>query len=138
MKIIVTGFEPFDGGAINPSWEAVTAVQAPEGAELLKLQLPVVYGKAADILKMTMKKELPDAVVCVGLAEGRPDVTPERVAVNCRDETIPDNDGFFPHDDPIDPDGEPAYFTRLPIHKITEEILKAGLPVKIVLHGASL
>ena len=131
MKIIVTGFEPFDGGAINPSWEAVTAVQAPEGAELLKLQLPVVYGKAADILKKTMKKELPDAVVCVGLAEGRPDVTPERVAVNCRDETIPDNDGFFPHDEPIDPDGQPAYFTRLPIHAITEEIRKTGLSAKI-------
>ena len=60
MKIIVTGFEPFDGGAINPSWEAVTALQTPEGTELLKLQLPVVYGKAADILKMTMKKELPE------------------------------------------------------------------------------
>ena len=131
MKILVTGFEPFDGGKINPSWEAVSALKAPEGTELLKLQLPVVYGKAAAILKETMKKELPDAVICVGLAEGRPEITPERVAVNCRDETIPDNDGFFPHDEPVDPAGEPAYFTRLPIHQITEKIRKAGLPAKI-------
>ena len=131
MKILVTGFEPFDGGKINPSWEAVSALKAPEGTELLKLQLPVVYGKAAAILKETMKKELPGAVICVGLAEGRPEITPERVAVNCRDETIPDNDGFFPHDEPVDPAGEPAYFTRLPIHQITEKIRKAGLPAKI-------
>ena len=131
MKILVTGFEPFDGGRINPSWEAVSALQAPEGVQLLKLQLPVIYGKAAAILKETMKKELPGAVICVGLAEGRPEITPERVAVNCRDETIPDNDGFFPHDEPIDPAGEPAYFTRLPIHRITEEIRRTGLPAKI-------
>ena len=120
MKILVTGFEPFDGGKINPSWEAVSALQAPEGTRLMKLQLPVVYGKAAEILKETMKKELPDAVICVGLAEGRPEITPERVAVNCRDETISDNDGFFPHDEPVDPAGEPAYFTRLPIHQIIQ------------------
>ena len=63
MKILVTGFEPFDGGKINPSWEAVSALKAPEGTELLKLQLPVVYGKAAAILKETMKKELPGAVI---------------------------------------------------------------------------
>ena len=131
MKIIVTGFEPFDGGAINPSWEAVSALNAPENVQLVKLQLPVVYGKAAEILLETMRRELPDAVVCVGLAEGRAEITPERVAINCRDESIPDNGGFFPHDEPVDAAGQPAYFTRLPVRRITEEIRKAGLPAKI-------
>ena len=59
------------------------------------------------------------------------EVTPERVAVNVMDETIPDNEGAFPHGDPIDPDGPAAYMTRLPIHRITERLQGAGIPARI-------
>lgn len=131
MRVILTGFEPFDGNGFNPSWEAVANVTAPAGTELRKLRLPVVYGKAPRILLQEMQAWVPDAVICVGLADGRAEVTPERVAVNVMDETIPDNDGNFPHGDPCDPEGETAYLTKLPIHEITEAIRAAGIPAKI-------
>ena len=104
MRVILTGFEPFDGNGFNPSWEAVKQVKTPEGVEIRRLHLPVVYQKAPAILLQEMREWVPDVVICVGLAEGRAEVTPERVAVNVMDETIPDNEGFFPHGDPIDPE----------------------------------
>ena len=131
MKVLMTGFEPFDGNSFNPSWEAVEALQAPEGFEIRKLRLPVVYQKAPALLVEEMRVWVPDAVICVGLADGRSEITPERVAVNAMDETIPDNEGVFPHGDPIDPDGPVAYMTRLPIHTITQRLREAGIPAKI-------
>lgn len=131
MKVLMTGFEPFAGNGFNPSWEAVNALQAPEGVEIRKLRLPVVYQKAPAILVGAMRAWVPDAVICVGLADGRSEVTPERVAVNVMDETIPDNEGAFPHGDPIGPDGPAAYMTRLPIHRITERLQEAGIPARI-------
>lgn len=131
MKVLMTGFEPFDGNIFNPSWEAVKALQAPDGIELRKLRLPVVYQKAPALLVEEMRAWVPDAVICVGLADGRSEITPERVAVNAMDETIPDNEGVFPHGDPIDPDGPAAYMTRLPIHRITQRLREAGIPAKI-------
>ena len=131
MKVLMTGFEPFDGNSFNPSWAAVEALQAPEGVEIRKLRLPVVYQKAPALLVEEMRGWVPDAVICVGLADGRSEITPERVAVNAMDETIPDNEGVFPHGDPIDPDGPAAYMTRLPIHRITQRLQEAGIPAKI-------
>ena len=131
MKVLMTGFEPFAGNGFNPSWEAVNALQAPEGVEIRKLRLPVVYQKASAMLVEVMRAWVPDAVICVGLADGRSEITPERIAVNVMDETIPDNEGVFPHGDPIDPDGPAAYMTRLPIHRITERLQEAGIPARI-------
>lgn len=131
MKVLMTGFEPFAGNGFNPSWEAVNALQAPEGVEIRKLRLPVVYQKAPAMLVEVMRAWVPDAVICVGLADGRSEITPERIAVNVMDETIPDNEGVFPHGDPIDPDGPAAYMTRLPIHRITERLQEAGIPARI-------
>ena len=131
MKVLMTGFEPFDGNSFNPSWEAVRALQAPEGFEIRKLRLPVVYQKAPALLVEEMRGWVPDAVICVGLADGRSEITPERVAVNAMDEAIPDNEGVFPHGDPIDPDGPAAYMTRLPVHTITQRLREAGIPAKI-------
>lgn len=36
MKILVTGFEPFNGAAINPSEQIVNCLEAPEGVILIK------------------------------------------------------------------------------------------------------
>lgn len=131
IKAILTGFEPFDGNGFNPSWEAVERVNAPEGVELRRLRLPVVYQKAPALLLKEMREWAPDLVICVGLAEGRAEVTPERIAINVMDETIPDNEGFFPHGDPIDPAGETAYLTKLPVHAIVDALKAEGIPAKI-------
>ena len=98
MKILVTGFEPFGGEDINPSWEAVERLRAPEGTELVKLRLPVVFREAGELLAAAMKRERPDLVLCIGQAAGRAAITPERLGVNLMGASIPDNAGFQPRE----------------------------------------
>ena len=72
MKILFTGFDPFGGGSVNPSWEAV--LRLPDtigGNEIIKLQLPTLFGAGAETLLQAVDKLQPDAVVCVGQAAGR-------------------------------------------------------------------
>ena len=67
-----------------------------QGAEILKLEVPTVFGKAGEVLKKAVEQYRPDAVVCVGQAGGRAAITPEMIAVNIMDARIPDNAGNKP------------------------------------------
>lgn len=131
MKILLTGFDPFGGESINPAYEAVKEVKAPEGVELIKLEVPTVFFKAFDCVKAVMEAQKPDAVICVGQAGGRSAVTPERVAINLMDAKSPDNEGFIPVDQPIVQDGENALFSTLPVKKIVSAINSADVPSQI-------
>ena len=129
MKILVTGFDPFGGEKINPAWEAVSRIKDEiAGAEVIKLQVPTVFKKSIEKLEAGIEEHKPDAVICVGQAGGRFDVTPERVAINIDDARIKDNEGNQPIDLPVFEDGAPAYFTTLPVKAIVKEINEAGLP----------
>lgn len=131
MKILLTGFEPFGGESVNPALEAVKLVKAPENVELVKLEIPCVFGKCIDAVIAAVEKELPDAVLCVGLAAGRAALTPERVAINVRDARIPDNAGYQPVDEPVDNAGPAAYFATLPIKEMAKAIEDAGIPATV-------
>lgn len=127
MKLLLTGFDPFGGEAVNPSWEAVKEVSLPGDVELMKLQVPVVFGEAARTVLEAVRKHRPDAVVCVGQAGGRDKITPERVAVNVMDARICDNAGKQPVDCPVVSDGPAAYFSTLPIKKMAAAMEEAGV-----------
>ena len=64
----------------------------------------------------------------IGQAGGRFGPTPERTAVNIDDFKIPDNEGNQPIDLPIFEDGQPAYFSNLPVKAIVQAIKDAGYP----------
>ena len=131
MKILLTGFDPFGGESINPAWEAVKRVKAPAGAELIRLEVPTVFGRSITTVLTSMRLHRPDVVVCVGQAAGRSEITPERVAINIADASIPDNEGNRPCDTPIYPDGENACFSTLPVKAMVEAIKAAGLPASL-------
>ena len=129
MKLLLTGFTPFDGETINPALEAVKRVK-PEiaGMEIVKLEVPTVFGESVRLVAEAIEREQPDFVLSVGQAGGRAAVTPERVAINVDDARIPDNAGQQPIDVPIFADGENAYFATLPVKAMAEAIREAGLP----------
>ena len=132
MKILVTGFDPFGGDKINPAIEAVKRLPDEiKGAEVVKLEIPTVFNKSAEVVKEAIKKENPDYVLNVGQAGGRFGLTPERVAININDGRIPDNEGYQPLGEPINKDGETAYFTQLPIKAEAKAIRDAGLPASV-------
>ena len=132
MKLLLTAFSPFGGEKINPSLEAVKLVKDKIlETDIIKLEVPTVFGKSIKIVADMIEKEKPDYVLCVGQAGGRYVITPERVAINIDDARIPDNEGRQPIDIPIFADGEPAYFSNLPVKAMVEEIRKEGLPASL-------
>ncbi len=132
MKILLTGFEPFGGESINPAKEAVKLVKDEiKGVQIVKCYVPVVFGKAIETVHEAMKKENPDAVLLIGQAGGRYEMTPERVAINCDDGRIPDNEGNQPVDQPVMADGPAAYFSKLPIKKMVEYMKAANVPAAV-------
>lgn len=132
MKLLLTAFDPFGGSPINPALEAVKLVANQIGdVQIVKLEVPTVFGKSIDTVAAAMEKEKPDAVLCIGQAGGRYDLTPERVAINLDDARIPDNEGNQPIDVPIFQDGAPAYFATLPIKAMVAKIREAGLPASV-------
>lgn len=129
MKILVTGFDPFGSDKINPAIEAVKKLpDTIKGAKIIKLEIPTVFNKSAQVVHQAIVKEQPDYVLNVGQAGGRSALTPERVAININDGRIPDNDGYQPLGEPIQADGDTAYFTQLPIKAMAKAIRAAGLP----------
>lgn len=128
-KLLITGFEPFGGGSVNPSWEAVRRLPDQIGEyALCKLNIPTVYGEAAGMVLEKAGKLGADAVICVGLAGGRDAVTPERIAVNIRDARIPDNAGVLCRGERVAEDGPAAYFSTLPVEAMSQAIRDAGIP----------
>lgn len=128
-KLLITGFDPFGGEKINPAWEAVKLL--PEqigGYELTKLQIPTVFGAAAEAVISKAEEIRADAVISVGQAGGRAAVTPEMVGINLRFASIPDNIGNIPCDIPVADGGEAAYFSTLPVRTMAKAINEAGLP----------
>jgi pyroglutamyl-peptidase len=131
--VLLTGFDPFDGAAINPSWEAVRQLDgwSGDGFRVEVCQLPCVFGRAAEALCGFVDEFRPDIAIAVGQAGGRPEISIERIAINVDDARIVDNAGQQPVDVPIVAHGPAAYFTTLPIKAMAaamrEQGLKAGV-----------
>lgn len=132
MKILVTGFDPFEGEPTNPAIESVKRIDNEiEGAEIIKLEIPTVFQKSADVVEAKIREINPDVVLSVGQAGGRYGITVERVAINQDDARIEDNEGNQPIDTAIREDGAPAYFATLPIKAMVEEIKKENIPASV-------
>lgn len=131
-RLLITGFDPFGGGKVNPSWMAVEMLPERIGdCVLRKLAIPTVYGKAATLVLEAAELFRPDLILCVGLAGGRDAVTPERIAVNIRDARIADNEGNQPSGDRIVADGPAAYFSSVPVEKMAQAIRDIGIPASV-------
>jgi pyroglutamyl-peptidase len=132
MKVLVTAFDPFGGEDVNPAFEAVKLLpDTLGGAEIVKLEVPTIFGKALEKLNAALDAEQPDIAIAVGQAGGRFDITVERVAINVDDARIEDNAGNQPVDEPIAPDGPNAYFATLPIKAMVAAIRESGLPASV-------
>ena len=132
MKALVTGFEPFGGDRVNPSFEALRLLPSRLGAiDIATRALPVVYGAALTALREAIAATGPDIVLSVGLAGGRTELSLERVAINVDDARIPDNGGNQPIDRPVVAGGPAAYFATLPIKAAVAALREAGLPASV-------
>lgn len=131
-KLLITGFDPFGGETVNPSWEAVKLLPEQIGDYVLcKLQVPTVFGLAAQMVLEKAREVQPDMILCIGQAGGRSAITPERIAVNIRDAKIPDNTGNQPRDAFVAEDGPAGYFATVPVEKMVEGIAALQIPAMV-------
>jgi pyroglutamyl-peptidase len=115
VKILLTGFQPWDRNDVNPSGDVAR--------ELGGVVLPVHFGDADRVLRRELRRRKPDGLVMLGLAPGRKLLSLEAVALNvdhCED--AGENEAWRR---PIQKSGPDAIGTRLPLEKI-QLLLKAG------------
>lgn len=131
--VLLTGFAPFAGESLNPSWEAVRALQGRslDGHRIETALLPCEFDAAPVALRHALRKFKPHAVIAVGLAGGRAGISLERVAINVVDARIPDNVGTQPIDSPIVRAGPVGYFSRLPLKAAIVALQAAGIPAHV-------
>ena len=133
-KILVTGFEPFGTSSMNPSGEILRSLK---GDDLITAILPVTFGVVSAKLRELIDLHKPTAVLCLGQAEGRSELTPERIAINLDDARIPDNAGNMPKSQAIVIDGPDGYFSTLPIESMVATMKAAGIPASISLSAGT-
>ncbi|ELB2755743.1 pyroglutamyl-peptidase I [Vibrio sp. Vb2110] len=132
-KVLITGFEPFGGDAINPALEAVKQLEAAaiKGGVIVTCPVPVARYDSVKVVIEAIEAHQPDCVITVGQAAGRSAITPERVAINVDDFRIPDNVGYQPIDEPVVAEGPDAYFSTLPIKRVVQTLQTQGIPSQI-------
>lgn len=133
-KVLLTGFEPFGRATLNPSGEIVKQIS---GENIVTAILPVAYTQSAERLLALINEHNPDVVISLGQAEGRTQITPERIAINLDDARLADNEGLLRNDVQIIAGGPVAYETTLPIKEIVEAIKAAGVPAAVSLSAGA-
>lgn len=131
MKLLLTGFAPFGGEAVNPSAEVAQALAAdpPPEVELRTAILPVDFGPDVEAAWPLWDEFRPDLFLALGQGGG-PVIRIERYAHNLRRERELREGKFVAcgHDAPILP-GEPlAYETLLPVLTLEADLREAGIP----------
>lgn len=131
-KLLLTGFEPFLKYKSNPTMNIVKALDGRVIGDYTvhSKVLSVEFKVAGEELMTYIEEVRPDAIISLGLAGGRSQVTPERIAINVNDGPA-DNSGYAPIDEEIIGGGPDGYFTTLPIRKMVESLQEEGLPATI-------
>jgi pyroglutamyl-peptidase len=133
-KVLLTGFEPFGKATLNPSGEIVKQIS---GDNIVTAILPVAYAQSAERLLALIAEHNPDVVICLGQAEGRTHISPERIAINLDDARLADNEGVIRNDVPIIAGGPVAYESTLPIKEIVKAVNDAGVPAVVSLSAGA-
>ena len=132
-RILLTGFDPFGGETINPSWEAVRSLHGRRvgGHLVVAHQLPTEFAASLRQLRAAMRELKPAIVLGVGQAGGRTQLSLERVAINLQEARMPDNAGAQPSDEPVIAGAPAAYFSTLPLKVMLAALHDAGIPAEI-------
>ena len=133
-KVLLTGFEPFGKATLNPSGEIVKQISDDNVVTAI---LPVAYTQSAEALLALIEHHKPDVVICLGQAEGRTHITPEKIAINLDDARLADNEGVTRIDEPILLGGPVAYESTLPIKEFVTAINAVGVPAAVSLSAGA-
>ncbi len=133
-KILITGFEPFDGDSTNPSAELLKWLNLNKEEldfSINTLLLPVSFTNSYTLLDNEIQKLSPSHVILTGFAKNRSDLTVERIGINWVDARIPDNDGLVLKSQKINEATEDGIFSTLPADHLVQAALAISCPAKV-------
>ena len=131
-NLLITGFDPFGGEKINPSWEAVSLLpDTINHYNIHKLQIPTQFGAASKCVLDRASSLHPDVILCIGQAGGRDSITPEVIGINLREASIADNAGFQPVNTPVIEDSREAYFSTVPVRAMVDNLRSNHIPARL-------
>ena len=130
-RVLLTGFEPFHKASSNPTQELVRILETEKLPNVTTATLPVEFGRAGLIACKLIDEVKPDVVIALGQAEGRAEITPEKIAINLDNARIPDNAGNMPSGTEIIPEGPDGHFSTLPVEEIVKTLQEEKLPASV-------
>jgi pyroglutamyl-peptidase len=131
--ILVTGFEPFGGEAVNASWEAARKLDGWRGdgfAAVARL-LPCAYDASVKELVRAIEALRPEAILMTGQAARRGVVCVERFAHNLDDAAAPDNLGVLRQAVAVAEGAPERLEAAAPASAIAGAIRAAGIPARV-------
>ena len=141
IRILLTGFTPYDGAAINPTEQLMR--RAPEalidipGVTLRALVLDTDYRLSEGQFIAALDDFRPDAVLSFGLSRRIDEIKLERIAINVDDAPLADTSGKLRRGQEIATGGPVGYRTTLPIEAILQALHQAGIPADISNHAGA-
>lgn len=142
VRILLTGFEPFAGRGINPSWDAAKRLAGTTvgPARIDVLRLPVVWRASVVAIVRELEREPAAGLIIGGLSFGRPAVSVEAIAHAIAD--VPwqaDNldRALSAERSDGDPDGPDALLATAPVRSIAAAINAAGIPAHVSWDGGA-
>ncbi|MCI1902386.1 MAG: pyroglutamyl-peptidase I, partial [Bifidobacteriaceae bacterium] len=141
-NVVVSGFEPFDNEATNPSGDVASLLSSDDIANRLQeltgaqinirsTVLPLSFDKAWPTLERTLKEMTPDIIVAFGLKHSARGVNLERCAINLIDADKPDAYNVQPRKVAVSKDGPAAFWTKLPLRRIIQTFSTSQIPATL-------
>lgn len=139
-KVLITGFEPFAGETLNPSWQVASALdgwQPDHEVTVTAVRLPCVFKQSLLTLEQAVNHLQPAVVIMLGLAAGCSQLMLEKIASNYIDASIADNSGQQPRNGLTASHGPAAYFSNLPLHAMIRALHLQHIPAQLSLSAGS-
>ena len=132
-KVVVTGFEPFDGRTQNRSWELVRKIRGEEGRDVFRL--PVDFGQLREIVSGILSRA-PRAILMIGESPTT-QLRVEQIAINVADSENPDNAGRIPQSEPVVHAGPLALSTTWDARRLAGRLHQEGIPATVSFHAGT-
>lgn len=133
MKILVTGFDPFNHQDANPAGLIALSLPAKVGGvEVVGREIPTQYRAATQAILAAIRGVGATHVLCLGMDGSRPGLCPETRGYNWANVSIPDNAGVQLTRQLLEPDGPLAWYTTLSTPQaLAQAALVCGVPAEV-------
>jgi pyroglutamyl-peptidase len=139
MRVLVTGFEPFNGATSNPSQAVAQALDGYKTRNITVIGrvLPVVFATVPNAITALLDELRPDAVLGTGLAASEWMLRLEMFCSNRIESTSPDNAGVSAEARPIDLAGPSVRQSTVDLKTAAALLKTAKIRARLSYHAGS-